>query len=144
MVRNQVVLDSRELIDEYFVATEQLVDSIRTHGLMRRERKNIAAFEGISSSRVRPLSSEVTERNIGVALGASGELYRVCAGNHRTAAALALGLRSMPVELSLIHTDFLRRSMVQANCDALAAVLECVRFAKTEYSPQPGKREDRS
>jgi hypothetical protein len=144
MVRNQVVLDSAGLIEAYVGMTEKLVESIRRRGVERRAPQNLDTLQHAAISDVRPLVSEVMERNVGVGLGADGELFRVCAGNHRTAAAIALGIASMPVELCMIHTNFLSRMMTDGKLDGTAAIMDCVRYAERRYGQQQKREITRS
>lgn len=59
----------------------------------------------------RPVWAEYTERNIGIAIGSRGELYRVGPGQHRTAVAKTLNLAKMPCEVRLLHVDWIERQL---------------------------------
>lgn len=133
VVRNRVVLDSVEMIDAYFANIEGLIRNIRGRGVERRAGFDFRQVSQLETSVVRPLASEVVERDVGVGLGANGDLIRVCAGAHRTAAARVLGLASIPVELCLIHVEFLAKIMAQTKSDPIEAVLYCVRHAGDTY-----------
>jgi hypothetical protein len=134
VIRNSVCFDSPEKIDAYLAHVEELVESIRLRGIVRRAAMVPAEITDIRTSIVRPLAGEIMEQDVGVGLLANGKLIRVCAGTHRTAAARLLGVQSMPVELRLIHVKFLARIMKQHDCDAIEAVHHCVRRAANEYS----------
>ena len=133
MVRNRVILDSVEMIDAYFANIEGLIRNIRDRGVERRASFDVRRAARLETSVVRPLASEVVEREVGVGLGANGELIRICAGAHRTAAARVLGLASIPVELRLIHVEFLAKVMAQTKSDPIEAVRYCVRHAGDTY-----------
>lgn len=108
MRRNKVFLDSQKSIDGYFEAFVGLFHSIAEHGLLRRadlRQRTLNAPVGVGPRRWR---SEVVERDPGIALDATGEVYRLPGAQHRTAIGLVLGLPTMPVEVRLIHGDFLR------------------------------------
>ncbi len=67
------------------------------------------------------------ERDIGVAIDADGRLVRHTNGKHRMAAALALGIERIPVEIRLVHTGWLARQSERLGlspADALLATLE--------------------
>jgi hypothetical protein len=133
VVRNRVILDSVEMIDAYFANIEGLIRNIRSRGVERRASFDVRRAARLETSVVRPLASEVVERDVGVGLGANGELIRVCAGAHRTAAARILGLAAIPAELCLIHVEFLAKIMAQTKSDPIEAVLYCVRHAGDNY-----------
>jgi hypothetical protein len=122
-----------ERIDAYFANVEELVRSIHGRGVEPRASIDFRRAAQLETSVVRPLASEVVERDIGVGLGANGELLRVCAGAHRTAAAKVFGLASIPAELCLIHVEFLAKVMAQTKSDPIEAVLFCVRHAGNNY-----------
>lgn len=130
---NGVALDRIEKIDLYFQSNRKLLDSIRAHGVMRRPAFDTVRAEAYETSPVRTLHSEVIERDVGIGIGANGEIYRVCQGLHRTAAAVLLGVPVMPVQLRLIHLGFLRRMMREDGSGIIAAVRRCIGFARERY-----------
>jgi hypothetical protein len=112
MWRQQILLDRRELIDLYFERFSALFRSIREHGVL-------------SYNRLRERErAEPGERNVGVAIGCDGQLYRLPGGQHRTAIAKVLGLPSMPVEVRLIHTKWLSGVMSKSSHRPTDAVRE--------------------
>jgi hypothetical protein len=102
--RNFVSLSSREAVETYFRQTADLCRSIQEHGFRRRDELG-RRFRNV---RVRRPWVELGEVEIGVAIGANGEIYRFASGKHRTAAAKALGVPSIPVEVRMVHADWLR------------------------------------
>lgn len=136
VVRNGVRLGSAELIDAYFDYVARLVRSIRERGVVPRGGIDLGRIAELETGPVRPLAGEIFERDIGVGLGADGELFRVCSGAHRMATAIVLGLAAVPVELRLIHVEFLAKVMAQSGCDPLDAVPRCVRFVAETYETQ--------
>jgi hypothetical protein len=97
--RQHILLDQKELIDQYFQRFVALFRSIQEQGM-------------ISVSLLRSRGQATTdELNVGVAIGPGGQLYRLPGGQHRTAIAKVLGLPSMPVEVRLIHTIWLSEVM---------------------------------
>lgn len=120
MRRNFVRLSSPDKVEAYFRQTADMCRSIQELGLMRRSDygRRLSSFARPS---VRLPWVEFGELDIGVAIGAGGELYRFASGKHRTAAAQALKLTSIPVEIRLVHADWLARHM-EAGPSPLAAL----------------------
>ena len=108
--RNFVRLSSPDKVEAYFRQTADMCRSIEEFGLMRRSDygRRLSSFARPS---VRLPWVEFGELDIGVAIGAGGELYRFASGKHRTAAAQALKLASIPVEIRLVHAEWLARRM---------------------------------
>ena len=103
--RFDVVLDSEAKIEAYFVRYSALAEGIRRVGLRRRSA--IRGSEAAKGFRVRGRHAFI-EREIGVAIDRDGALLRFLGGHHRTAIAQALGLPTMPVEVRMVHADWLR------------------------------------
>jgi hypothetical protein len=110
--RQQVLLDRRELIDDYFQRFVTLFRSIREHGVlpyhMLRQRG----------------TAEPGERDVGVAIGCGGEIYRLRGGQHRTAIAKVLGLPAMPVEVRLVHAGWLGKIRDETGVPPARAICE--------------------
>lgn len=104
--RNGVPLDSLARIEAYFDHYRRLRDSIAAHGLASREAVPAAAREGALST-VRGPGAERRERDIGLAVGRSGRFIRLVGGRHRTAIAQRLKLPRIPVQIRLVHVDWL-------------------------------------
>ncbi len=120
MRRNYVGLSSPAKVEAYFRQTAEMCRSIGEVGLLRRREfgRRISSF----SPTVRLPWIELGEVDIGVAVGPSGELYRFASGKHRTAAAQALKLKSMPVEIRLVHVQWLARQMAESGLGPLASL----------------------
>jgi hypothetical protein len=108
--RNFVRLSSPDRIEAYFRQTAEMCRSIEAFGLLRRSDygRRLSSF---SRPSVRLPWIEFGELDVGVAIGAGGEFYRFASGKHRTAAAQVLKLASIPVEIRLVHADWLRQQM---------------------------------
>jgi hypothetical protein len=117
--RNFVALRSPEAVETYYRQTAELCRSIQEHGLRRRREvgRRFADF------RVRRPWVELGEAEIGVAIGANGEIYRFASGKHRTAAAKALGIPSIPVEVRMVHAGWVRQLMERASLPPVEALL---------------------
>jgi hypothetical protein len=114
--RNMVALSSPELIDRYFMTYLNLLNSVRSHGLLPR-----AAAPGETTWK--SAARRRSERDIGIAIGADGELLRFRHGQHRTALAQLLGLPAIPVELRMVHTDWLKRQVARTKLPPAEALL---------------------
>jgi hypothetical protein len=125
--RNFVALRSPELVERYFSQTAELCRSIRDHGLQRRAHYGRRMGESLRNPRVRLPWVELGESEVGIAIGAGGEIYRFASGKHRTAVAQALGLDSMPGEIRMVHATWLDRQMANSGLSVVEALLRGVR-----------------
>jgi hypothetical protein len=108
--RQQLLLDRPEHLDRYFEQFVSLFRSIQDKGMLpcaELPMKGRAALH---------------ERDIGVAIGAGGELYRLPGGQHRTAIARVLGLASLPVEVRLVHVGWLHNLIEESGEQPLLAL----------------------
>ena len=124
--RNFVRLRSAALVESYYRVTAELCRSIEQNGIVRRAdcRKVASLF---THPRIRLPWVELTESDIGVAVGAKGELYRFGSGKHRTAAAQAIGLPSMPVEVRMVHVSWLRAKIGKSGGSPVEALVQGLR-----------------
>lgn len=125
--RNFVALKSPDLVESYFRQTAELCRSVETHGLMRRADFGRRMGESLRNPRVRLPWVELGESEVGVAIGEAGQIYRFASGKHRTAVAQALGLASMPVEVRLVHAEWLERQVADSGLGPTNALLQGVR-----------------
>ena len=121
MQRNFVLLSSPAKVEAYFRQTAEMCRSIQDIGLFRRSDYGRRPT-GLAGPSVRLPWIEFGEVDIGVAIGAAGELYRFASGKHRTAAAQALNLPSMPVEIRMVHGDWLARQMAETGLAPVGAL----------------------
>jgi hypothetical protein len=102
--RYRMSLDTEAKAHAYFRYFLALAESIRTQGFRRRD-----DLRGIGT----PIGFGVRgrfalrQREIGAAIGPHGQLLRFLGGRHRTAIAQALGVPAVPVEIRLVHGDWL-------------------------------------
>ncbi len=106
--RNAVYLRTVPMIESYFTRYLGLVEAIREQGLLRIRELRRGSLKG---GGVRLPISDWTEADIGVGINAEGGLVRLPDAQHRSAIAVHLDLPSVPVELRMIHLDWLRRMM---------------------------------
>jgi len=123
MWHNGMPLRSADDVEAYCRHHLMLIESIRQHGVVRRsELERI----GKTASRLTANSAalERGETDAGVAIGPRGRLYRYRGGFHRTAAARELGLPSLPVQVKLVHLDWLREMIKETGLPAREAMVE--------------------
>lgn len=101
--------NSKDDIDKYYKKNIELYEQISKYGY-KKQSKN---------------SSHWT-REIGVAIGPNGEIYRYGNGYHRMAIARYLGLKEIPVVVKKIHKDWYIKSKAQNNVDPLLYLEELI------------------
>lgn len=123
--RNRVSIATIEQLDAYFEYCRDLIDSVRSNGVIRR---GSSEFDSVRLTRWRaiPAFRGTAERDIGVGITAKGELIRVLGGKHRTAIAQALDLAAVPVEVRLVHTAWLARQIERTGLPPHQALLEAL------------------
>lgn len=119
---NGVSLDKPSLIDAYFERNAFLVESIKRHGILRLSEvlKQGAACPG---SPARNWGADRTEKDISVAVDSAGGLVRLPGGYHRFAIARLLNLPSIPVQVRLVHREWLRKRCSEAGGGKITGVL---------------------
>ncbi len=132
--RNHLVLDTRQRIEAYLGHSVDMLRSVKANGVVsRRDWVHRGSRPGGRGRLI-----EASEQEVGVAVGVSGELYRFCAGKHRTAAAVALKLNSMPAEVRLVHARWLAGVVKETGLPPVAALVEGIRRlgeARSEAGP---------
>ena len=112
-------LDSEEKLHDYFRYFLALTESIEAHGFRAQ-----ASLGGIDV----PLGVAVRgryagrQRDIGIAVDPGGRLLRFLGGRHRTAIAQALGLPAVPVEVRMVHADWLAEEARRADLQPAEAL----------------------
>lgn len=122
MTRNGVRLESPALVEGYFERFVALFRSIQEHGVRRLAAVRRGVSETTCPSLIRGRAKEWGEKEIGIALGATGEIFRLPGGQHRTAIALVLGMETLPVQIRLVHAQWLRQALASADGDITAAI----------------------
>ncbi len=112
VVRNDITLDTPALVDAYFERYLALFDSVRRHGILRVSSNRRLILRDMASG-LRNWWQGLREVDIGVAVGADGGMYRLQNAQHRCAIAILLKLPRVPVEVRLVHRDWLRRALEQ-------------------------------
>lgn len=90
--RQHVVLDSTEKIDTYFLRFQKLHHSIVQHGFLPHEKLQRS-----------------NDYDIGIAIDKDGSFIKLPGGQHRFALAYEMQIESIPVEIRMIHREFLIR-----------------------------------
>jgi hypothetical protein len=122
ITRNRVILESPELIEGYFERFVTLFQSIQQHGVRRLDEVRQWEPELARPSAIRRGFTERGEKELGVAIGETGEIYRLPGGQHRTAIAMVLGVETLPVQIRLIHAQWLRQALGATGGDFIAAI----------------------
>jgi hypothetical protein len=138
--RNFVALKTPELVESYFQGIVELVRSVEQSGMVRRtEFRRLSHI--FADPQVRKPWVEAMEADIGVAIGPEGEIYRFAPGKHRTAAAQALGLTSIPVEVRVVHASWLERQIAETGLPPVEALLHGIQ-SLDESEPPPRAQGD--
>jgi hypothetical protein len=111
--RHQVRLDNEAKIQAYFDKIKSLYDSIKTQGLQMHSVANQANFRGSP---------------IYVGIDADGQLFKLPSGKHRLAIAKVLELKSVPVVVSMIHADWIKKKMQAHHLSAVQTILYIEQF----------------
>lgn len=120
--RNQVALDTVQKLDDYFDRFVALFKSIQTHGVLPLADARAFDTSLDKVSELRRWDTHVGEKDIGVALGPSGEIVVLPGAKHRLAIATTLRLTSVPVQLRMIHVDWLHKLDKPSHIDWCQAV----------------------
>jgi hypothetical protein len=131
--RNNVLLASRDLVDAYFRRFVDLFRSIQLHGVLRR--KGCLRCAGLSRpSSIRRLPTEWGEKEIGIAIGRKGQVYRLPGGQHRAAIAIVLGLETLPVQVRLVHSEWALQQWKDHDGNLSDAIASGIRYvAKSQF-----------
>jgi hypothetical protein len=116
--RNHRELASDEDVFAYFRHYLALVESIERDGFQDRRALGRYRLPG-TSGRFQP---HAHRRNIGVAIASNGEVYRFLGGRHRLAIAQGLNVPEIPVDVRLLHADWLRAEMRRTGLSAVLAL----------------------
>ncbi|RPJ05439.1 MAG: hypothetical protein EHM37_21660 [Deltaproteobacteria bacterium] len=124
--RNNMVLSCRELVASYFERFVDLFRSIQTHGVLGRKEHCRYADLSRPSSR-RRLRAEWGEKEIGIAFGRDGQIYRLPGGQHRAAIAIVLGVDLLPVQVRLVHSEWALKRLEEHGGKLSNAILRGIR-----------------
>ncbi|MGQ3290738.1 MAG: hypothetical protein ACT6U0_00765 [Shinella sp.] len=128
--RNRVAIDTIDKLDSYFEDYLALIENIEENGIVPRGDLGLKGQTGQWHRWTRSLWQDLAERDIGVAINASGRLVRHTSGKHRMAAALALGIDSVPVEIRLVHAGWLLRRSERLGLSPKEALLATIERAR--------------
>jgi hypothetical protein len=125
-LRSGVLLTTRDQVDEYYDYCVHLACSIGDQGVLPRHAVRTRNRPILGGRRQWLHSLEAAERDIGIAIDRNGRLVRHLGGKHRTALAQALGLATIPVEVRLVHVQWLRRHIERSGLPASRAFREAL------------------
>jgi hypothetical protein len=122
--RYRTSIDTEAKAHAYFRYFLTLVESIRTYGFRRR-----GELHGIGTPAAFGVRGRfaLRQREIGAAVASDGRLLRFLGGRHRTAIAQALGVPRVPVEIRLVHADWLAAEAHRAGRPPAEALRQWVR-----------------
>ena len=120
--RNFIALKTPHLVDGYFLHVTDLCRSIQGKGILPRTRFRHFGH-AFKNPRMRLPVVELAESDIGISIGPDGELCHFGPGKHRIAAAQAFGLKSIPVEVRLVHLTWLQSQISIYGCNPVDALL---------------------
>jgi hypothetical protein len=134
-VRNEIPLDTIEKLEAYAEGVLRLAGSVKKNGVLKRSESGIEQMTA-NADAARPLWVEVKENEIGAAILADGTIARLGPGHHRIAAAKLLGVSHAPVEIRLVHTDWLKRQIDETGLAPWPALLEGInKISRTKDRP---------
>lgn len=135
--RNNIMLANAEAVNAYLHYCGDLVESMRKRGVVRHSEAGPFHRLRLKHRDARPVVYDSTERDIGVAITATGEIIRHLGGKHRTAIAQALKLPSIPVEVRMVHTSWLLRQQQRSGLPPHLAVEDGIRLLAVELTAKP-------
>jgi hypothetical protein len=125
--RNRLSLTSPELIRSYLEQYRDLRRSIEEHGFRRRAGVPSAEARLFAGTAVRDKAAERREREIGLAVGPDGTLFRITGGRHRTALAQRLKLPRIPAQVRLVHVAWLEGWIARTGLPPRQALITGIR-----------------
>lgn len=128
--RNFVELKSPRLVEGYFRHATDLCRSVQESGVRRRTEWREGIF---ANPRVRLPWVEWMEADIGIAIGRDGGIYHFGSGKHRIAAAQAMGLKSIPAEVRMVHLNWLRNQVTRTGLAPVQALLKGIEDLARRY-----------
>lgn len=130
--RNRVTIDTIDKLDSYFEYYLALIENIEEHGIVARGDLGLKGQTGQWHRWTRSLWQDLAERDIGVAINSNGSVVRHTSGKHRMAAALALGIDRVPVEIRLVHAGWLLRRAQGLRLSPAEALLTTLEQARSK------------
>ena len=124
--RNGVPVTTTKEIEAYFDYCWDLIKSARKRGVVRHRISGAFHRLRVKHRDARSPAFDSSERDIGVAINANGEIVRHLGGKHRTAIAQALKLPWLPVEIRLVHVGWIVKQMKRTGLPAHLALAQGV------------------
>lgn len=133
--RNRIGINTHDKLDGYFEYYLALIESIEKKGILPHSDLGLRGQTGYRHRWTRTFWQDLAERDIGIAIDAEGRLVRHTNGKHRMAAALALGIPQIPVEIRLVHARWLARQAEKLGLAPTEALLATLEEARTSGWP---------
>jgi hypothetical protein len=132
--RNQLMLNTEERIDDYFNRFVALFESIQAHGVLPIGSLTAPLAKQFRPSAARRWKTQWGERDIGVALGPDGELVLLPGGKHRLAVATVLKISHVPVQVRMVHVDWLKRLPRGDGQSWISAISDGIEVVRQQYA----------
>jgi hypothetical protein len=133
--RNQIELNNQKRIDDYFERFVALFRSIQAHGVLPVNSLKGPLADKFQPSASRKRKTEWGERDIGVAIGPDGQLVLLPGGKHRLAVATVLKIPRIPVQVRMVHVDWLRQLPRNDDQSWVEAIVEGINGIRRHYAP---------
>jgi len=127
MRRAHVNLLSRQDVDAYYHRSLALVASIQQHGFLAQPKAVLTDVRRAGFAGWRSKLWDWQDHEMGIAIDATGQVIRLPGGQHRTAIALLLQMPTLPVQLRVVHPEWVKAQMLQHNCSAWPAIIRGLR-----------------
>jgi hypothetical protein len=137
--RNNIRLATVEQVDAYFGYCRDLIKSMKKRGVVRHRVSWAFHRLRVKHRDARHPLHDSAERDIGVAITADGRIIRHLGGKHRTAIAQALKLPTMPVEIHMVHTDWIAKQVAASGLPPHRALAEGIRRFRSPGARQGGQ-----
>ena len=111
------ILNTYEAIDSYFERFINLYNSIKEKGVLKADN----------------FKKEIENKAIGIAVNSNGEILKLPGAQHRVVISKILNLEKIPVEIRLIHKEYIEKIMNLYNLNYDGAILKIVYLMQEKY-----------
>ena len=111
------ILNTYQAIDSYFERFINLYNSIKEKGVLKADN----------------FKKEKENKAIGIAVNSNGEILKLPGAQHRVVISKILNLEKIPVEIRLIHKEYIEKIMNLYNLNYDGAILKIVYLMQEKY-----------
>lgn len=111
------ILNTYKSIDSYFERFINLYNSIKEKGVLKADN----------------FKKEKENKAIGIAVNSNGEILKLPGAQHRVVISKILNLEKIPVEIRLIHKEYIEKIMNLYNLNYDGAILKIVYLMQEKY-----------